>query len=88
MTKLSRAASTTAWSLPQRVDFEHSLHLGEEPIQEAEVPARNSDDGRYGIISPRLRGRIHISRRSALIQQLADLGRTQCAKLMHDPIRE
>ncbi len=43
--------------LPQRVDFENSLHLGEEPIQRAKVPARNSDDGRYGIISPRLRGR-------------------------------
>ena len=52
---LTRSFHNGFGHLPQRVDFENSLHLGEEPIQQAKVPARNSDDGRHGIFSPRLR---------------------------------
>ena len=51
---LTRSFHNGFGHLPQRVDFENSLHLGEDPIQQAKVPARNSDDGRDGIFSPRL----------------------------------
>src|SRR5437899_2570622 len=47
MTRLSRAVSTTALlTFPQCVDFENSLHLREETVQQPEVTAGDTDDRR------------------------------------------
>jgi len=42
--------------------------LREESIQQARVPARDSDDGRDSIFSPRLLGQIHTGGRPALVE--------------------
>jgi len=42
--------------LLKRVDFEDSLNLSEEPIQQPEVSARDANNGRNGFFGPRLLG--------------------------------
>jgi hypothetical protein len=66
------------------VDFENTFHLGEKPVQQPKVATGDSDDGRYRVVSPRLRWQPDARRHPLLTQQLANLCRTQGTEFMHE----
>ena len=79
---LTRSLYNRLGHLLQRVDFENSLHLGEESIQETEVAARDSDDSRHSFWIQRLLWKTDAGRRPMPLQKLSDLCCGQGPKLM------
>ena|SRR5579864_9503376 len=87
MTKLSRAASTTA--LVTCVDFENSFHLGKEAVQQPEVAARDPDDSRDRLRVQRALRKMNAGRRPELTQQVDEsLSQPKGRNSWTKPIRE
>ena len=68
----------------QGVDFENSFNLSEQTIQQPEVAAGDSDDGRHCFWVQRLLWKTNAGWRSPPLQQFVDLLGGQGPKLMDE----
>jgi hypothetical protein len=86
MTRLSRAASTTAVEMGVKViHAENSLDMSEEPSQKPAISAAHSNEARYHFRNELLVRGDNAGERPSFFKQFLDLRRVERTELMDEP---